>query len=233
MKIQLLKKLEEYPLFTINEFVRIAGKSPEYARTMIYRLRKERLLYQVEKGKYSVHDDPLVFSSYIIIPSYISFWTALRFHNLTEQLPKNIMLASPKSKNEIKFQGTKIAFFKTNHFWGYKKERYRNFEIFVAEKEKAIIDCMLLKNTPFDEVAKAVAKKELDSKKMAEYAIKAKNISLMKRLGYIMEYFGLDAEPLVRYLDNNYISLDWNAPKEGEKNKNWKIILNRRLDDIY
>lgn len=233
MKIQLLKKLEEYPLFTMNEFVRITGKSPEYARTMLYRLKKEKLLHQIEKGKYSVHDDPLVFSSHIVIPSYISFWSALRFHNLTEQLPKNIMIASAKSKHEINFHGTKIRFFKTKQLWGYKKERYASFEIFVAEKEKCIIDCLLIKNTPFDEIAKAVAKKELDEKKLAEYAIRVKNISLIKRLGYIMEYFGLDAEALAKHLDSNFVLLDWNAPKKGEKNKKWKIIVNRRLNDIY
>ena len=233
MKIQLLKKLEEYPLFTINEFVRITGKSPEYARTMLHRLKKEKLIYTVEKGKYSVHDDPLVFSSHIIIPSYISFWSGLRFHNLTEQLPKDIMIASAKPKHEINFQGTKIIFFKTKQLWGCKKERYAGFDIFVAEKEKCIIDCFLLKNTPFDEIAKAVARKEFDEKKLAEYAIRAKNITLMKRLGYIMEYFGLYAETLTKYLDNNFIPLDWNAPKKGEKNKKWKITANRRLDDIY
>ena len=233
MKIQLLKKLEEYPLFTMNEFVRIVGKSPEYARTMIYRLKKERLLYMIEKGKYTVHDDPMVFSSYIVTPSYISFWTALRFHNLTEQLPKDIMMASAKPKHEIDFQGTKIRFFKTKQLWGYKKERYAGFDVFVAEKEKCIVDCLLLKNTPFDEVAKAVAKKELDEKKITEYAVRTKNISLMKRLGYIMEYFGMDVEPLTKHLDNNLIPLDWNAPKKGEKNKKWKITVNRRLDDIY
>ncbi|TRZ54957.1 hypothetical protein D4Q76_01350 [archaeon] len=233
MKIQLLKKLEEYPLFTMNEFVRITGKSQEYARTMIYRLKKEKLLYMIEKGKYTVHDDPMIFSSYIVIPSYISFWSGLRFHNLTEQLPKNIMIASAKPKHEIDFQGTKIRFFKTKQLWGYKKERYAGFDIFVAEKEKCIIDCLLLKNTPFDEVAKAVAKKELDEKKIAEYAVRTKNISLMKRLGYVMEYFGIDAETLTKYLDNNFIPLDWNAPKKGGKNKKWKITVNRRLDDIY
>lgn len=233
MKIQLLKKLEEYPLFTMNEFVRITGKSPEYARTMLYRLKKEKLLYRIEKGKYSVHDDPMAFSSYIVIPSYISFWSGLRLHNLTEQLPKDIMIASAKPKHEIDFQGTRIRFFKTKQLWGYKKERYAGFDIFVAEKEKSIIDCLLLKNLPFDEVAKAVARKELDEKKLAEYAIRVKNISLMKRLGYVMEYFGMDAEMLIKLLDNNFIPLDWNAPKKGEKNKKWKIIVNRRLDDIY
>ena len=65
------------------------------------------------------------------------------------------------------------------------------------------------------------------------YALKTKNKSLIKRLGYIMENFGLNAEGLSKHLDNNYILLDWNGVKKGTKNKKWKIIENRRLHDIY
>lgn len=232
-KIILVKSLEEYPLFTFNEFVRITGKSSEYARTYLYRLKKEGLIFRIEKGKYTVHDDPLIFSSGIAVPSYISFWTAIRFYGFTEQLPKDIMLASPKPKETITFRGTKIRFFKTKHIWGYKKERYGNFDIFVAEKEKCIIDSMLLKNTPFDEIAKAVMTRDFDEKKLAEYAIKTKNKSLIKRLGYMMESYGLNAEELAGHLDNNYVLLDWSGAKKGAKNKKWKIIENRRLHDIY
>ncbi|MBU4245964.1 MAG: type IV toxin-antitoxin system AbiEi family antitoxin domain-containing protein [Nanoarchaeota archaeon] len=232
-KIALIKSLEEYPLFTFNEFVRITGKSSEYARTCLYRLKKEGLIFRIEKGKYTVHDDPLIFSSNIAVPSYISFWTAIRFYSFTEQLPKDIMLASPKPKETITFRGTKIRFFKTKHVWGYKKERYGNFDIFVAEKEKCIIDSLLLKNTPFDEIAKSVRTKEFDGKKLAEYALKTKNKSLIKRLGYIMERFGLNAEAFAGHLDNNCILLDRSGAKKGTKNKKWKIIENRRLHDIY
>ncbi len=232
-KIALIKTLEEYPLFTFNEFVRITGKSSEYARTYLYRLKKEGLIFRIEKGKYTVHDDPLIFSSHIAVPSYISFWTAIRFYGFTEQLPKDIMLAAPKPKEAITFHGTKIRFFKTKHVWGYKKERYGNFDIFVAEKEKCIIDSMLLKNTPFDEIAKTIKTKDFDEKKLAEYALKTKNKSLIKRLGYMMEIFGLSAETLSKHPDNNYISLDWSGTKKGAKNMKWKIIENRRLHDIY
>jgi predicted transcriptional regulator of viral defense system len=143
------------------------------------------------------------------------------------------MIASPKSKKTIDFQGTKIRFFKTKHMWGYKKQRYMDFDILVAEKEKCIIDSLLIKNIIFDEIVKAIGTKEFDSKKLVEYAIKTKNKSLMKRIGYLMGKFGFETEELIKHLDNNYILLDWNGIKKGERNKKWKIIVNRRLNDIY
>lgn len=232
-KIEIIRELEKRPLFTFNEFVRMIAKTQKYARTYLYRLKKENHIFQVERGKYTVFDDPMIVSSHIMVPSYISFWTAIRFHNLTEQLPVDIMIAVPKSKKAIEFQGVKLRFFKMKHMWGYKKQRYRDFDIFVAEKEKCIVDSLLLKNTPFDEIAKAVKTKDFDARKLAEYGIKAGNKSLMKRLGYLMENFELETEKLARHLDNNYILLDWSGTEKGKKDKKWKIIVNRRLDDIY
>lgn len=231
-KIEIIRKLEKYPLFTFNEFVRLTNKNQAYARTYLHRLKKEGLIFQIERGKYTVFDDPMLFSSYIIVPSYISFWTAIRFYNLTEQLPRDVMIASPKPRKNIEFLGTKIRFFKTKHVWGYRKQRYLEFDIFVADKEKSIIDSLLLKNIPFDEIAKAIRTKELDKKLLVEYAIKAGNKSLIKRLGYVMGVCGMNADKLTKQLDNNYVLLDWNGRKNGEKNKKWKIIANRRLDDI-
>lgn len=231
-KIKLLRELQKYPLFTFNDFVRETRFKAKYAKLSIFRLKKEKLIFEIERGKYTVFDDPMAFASLIITPSYISFWTSLKFYNLTEQLPKDIMIASSKTKKQIIFNKSKIQFFKTKNMWGYKKQRYEGFDIFIAEPEKAIIDSSLLKNVPFDEIIKAVKTKEFNADKLIEYAIRTGNKSLIKRLGLIMDYFGFNTEKLLSYKDNNYIVLDWNSKKQGKKNKKWKIIDNRRLDDI-
>lgn len=231
--MKIIKLLGKRPIFSINEFARITGKGAGYSRLYLHRLNKDGLVFRIERGKYTVFDDPMIFSSHIVLPSYISFWTAIRFHGLTEQLPRDIMLASPKSRKNLEFKGTRIRFFRTSNIWGYGKQRYGDFDIFVADKEKCIIDSLLLKNVPFDEIAKAIETRELDENTIADYAIKAGDKSLIKRIGYIMEAFGMDATKLEMRLDNNYILLDWHGPKAGKKNKKWKIIENRRLRDIH
>ncbi len=230
-KIELLKELEDYPLFMFNDFVRITGASTAYARTMLYRLKREGLIFFIERGKYTVHKDPLIFASYIFLPSYISFWTALRFYNLTDQLPREIAVATPVYKKSLKFAETPITFTKIREFWGYKKERYGRFEIFIAEKEKCVIDSLLVRKVPLDEIFGALQTKELNIEKLIEFAIRTKNKSLIKRLGYLLELCEIDASDLHEkiYTDRNYIALDWNFPKKGERNPRWKLIINKVL----
>jgi len=228
-KIQLIDKLKIYPLFTFNDFIRITKKRREYARTLLYRLRKENIIYKIEKGKYTLHEDPLIFASYIQLPSYISFWTALRFYNFTEQLPNEITIATKKARDEINFLGNKIKFIKMKSFFGYRKERYGEFYIFIADKEKAIIDSLLIKNVPLDEIIKAIKSRIIDNNKLINYAIKTKNKALIKRLGFLLERNGYKCKVLKKYIDYNYILLDPMFEEKGEKNNEWKIIVNRSI----
>lgn len=226
-KLQLLKKLETFPMFTENDVAKITNKSPEYVRKLLYRANREGLIKRIERGKYTLHEDGMVFASYLSIPSYISLWSALRYYNMTQLQPYAIFVMSPVSKIIVKFQNTSIVFKKTKHMFGYKKERYADFNIFMAEREKAIIDSMLFK-LPLQDIAEALNDKELDFEKLSEYAKKTKSISLMKRLGYILEKkkgnsYGLNA------LDNNYALLDYLGKKKGRKDRRWKLVINTML----
>ena len=124
--IELLKKLGKFPLFTENDVAKIINKGRDYVKTSIYRLHKKGLITRIEKGKYSLYDDPLIFSSYITTPSYFSLWTALRYYNLTQQQPLDLFVISPISRKPIKLKNEKIFFSKTKHMYGYKKLRYED-----------------------------------------------------------------------------------------------------------
>lgn len=230
--VNLLKILSDYPLFTLNDFAKITRSTQKYARTHLYRLKKQGLIFRIEKGKYTLHDDPMIYASYIAMPSYISFWTAIRYYGLTEQLPLTIMISAARPRKGLESAGRKIRFFKMRHMWGYKKERYSGFDIFIAEKEKCIIDSLLIRNIPFDEIAKAVNPEEIDMKKLEMYALKTGNKSAMKRAGYLMELRGFDAGKLLNNIDNNYIALNWDGVKRGKKNRKWKISVNWRESDF-
>ena len=230
--IELLEELRKMPMFTINDLSKLLRKDEKYVRVAAYRLKNKSLINRIERGKYTVYDDPVVFASSIAAPSYISFWTALRIYNLTEQLPTEVMVAVPKPRKEILFGSQRITFTKIRHLWGYIKMRYRDFDIMIAEKEKAVIDCMLSKNVPFDEAAKAVLSGELDYEKLMEYARKTENGSLAKRIGFLIEKQGRDASSLLDLIDSNYITLDWSFEKKGRKDFRWKVIINAKLDQI-
>ena len=225
--IILLKKLENYPLFTEKDLAKIINKSPKYVKTLLYRLNKQDFIKRIERGKYTLYNDPLIFSTYIMIPSYLSLWTAFRYYNWIQQQPFEIFVVSHINKKSIRFQNTKIMFFKTKHIFGYKKERYSDFDIFIAEKEKAIIDALLF-HLPIEDIINALEDKEIDFIKLAEYSKRTKNVSLIKRLGYILEKKKNNSCGL-KALDNNYIPLDYLKKKKGKKDSKWKLIINTEL----
>jgi len=220
----LLKKLERLPLFTENDVSKIINKSAKYVKTLLYRLNKNELIKRIEKGKYTLYDDAIIYVSHITTPSYISLWTALRYYNMTQQQPTSLFIMVPKKRKNINKKISSIHFVSTKNMFGYKKERYSDFDIFIAEPEKAIIDSMLFK-IPLEDIIIALNSSEIDFDKLSIYANITKNKSLIKRLGYLIEKktgktYNLKAN------DNNYISLDYNKKKAGKKNKKWRLIIN-------
>ena len=159
-RISLIKRLEKYPIFTLKTVSEIIEKERNYSKLVIYRLKKYKLIYEIEKNKYTLNKDPLIIASNIIWPSYISGWSALRYYNLTEQLPQavNVITTRARKKRKINFNNTKIIFTKIRpkYFFGYKRERYDNFDIFIADKEKALIDSALLRKVSFQEISSII-----------------------------------------------------------------------------
>ena len=225
--IDVLRKFGKLPLFTENDAAKIVNKSPKYVRTLLYRLNKSALIKRIERGKYTVHGDPTIFLSYIAVPSYIGLWTALRHYGMTGQQPFGFFVITPFPRRSIIYEGMRIKFAVTKHMFGYKKERYSDFDIFISDREKTIIDSLLFK-IPIQDINLALVGREINPKKLSDYAKKTGNAALIKRLGYLLEKekgksYGL------RALDKNYAKLDYLSGGSGKKDRKWRLIINTRL----
>ena len=226
--ILLLKKLQNYPLFTQNDVVKITAKRASYTKVLLSRLVKKGYIKRVERGKYTVIEDALVFASHIYTPSYLSSWTGLRFYDMTTQLPIQTLVFLPIYKKPIKTEDWTIVFIKTRHMWGYEKLRRGDFDIFMADREKIIIDCLLTRINSA-EIFEALKSEEIDSRKLIQYAEKTKSTALIKRLGFLLERLGKDAQPLLKYVDNNYVLLD--RQKTGfRKSLKWRVKYSELYD---
>ena len=235
-KINLIRELERYPVFNLKTLREIIEKDSSYSKLVVYRLKKDKLIFEIEKNKYTTKKDTLLISSNIIWPSYISGWSAIRHYNLTEQLPQTILVITTKKrkKKEINFNNTKIVFTKVRqkYFFGYRKERYGNFDIFIAEKEKALIDSALFKKISFSEIFDIMRNniKDINIDLLISYLIKIKNKALIKRFGFLLDKLGVDKyNKLNKFINSKYVILDYALEKKGKKNKKWKVIENVRL----
>ena len=86
------------------------------AYTLLERLTRQGLVVAVEKGKYllvglqpeRVLGNPLFIAAQLAHPSYISYWSALHYHGLTEQAP--IRSLSPLPARSVRSLFRAIAF---------------------------------------------------------------------------------------------------------------------------
>jgi predicted transcriptional regulator of viral defense system len=238
VKIETYKLLEKHVIFNAKKVSEISQKSRAYSRLLISRMLKRGQIYKIERNKYTVYYDPILIASHIVWPSYVSCWAGLRYYNLTEQLPTVIHVITPRKRlrKEIVFANTKIIFIKIKPrlFFGYNKILYdprKGFEIFVADREKTIIDSALLKKVSFSTLAEIIREKidEIDCKKLIKYLLKIRNITLIKRFGFILERFGVKTNKLQRFVTGRFVLLDYAMPAKGKKNKKWRVVVNVKL----
>ncbi len=234
--IDVLRELEKYAVFDNTIFRSITGKDSAYARLYLHRLKEKGYIFEVKRNRYTLKKDPLIIASRIVWPSYISLWSALRFHNLTEQLPHDVWVITTRklSGKTVMSGNTKIVFVHTKpkYFFGFKKMMLGGFEVFMAEPEKAIIDGMLFRKISCSELAFIIREnfRSLDIKKLVNFATLTENKSLIKRLGYLLETSGANYHSkLKKYIDNAFIPLEYGMPAKGEKDNKWRIIKNQSV----
>jgi len=231
--LQIVKKLQEYPTFNIDTFANIIDKDKTYAKMHLNRLKNRCIVKQIQRNVYTVQEDPLIIASRIIWPSYISLWAAFRYHNLTEQIPNKIsvMTTRSKSREKIQIMNTTIIFEKIRPSWffGFSKIKIQDFEVFMAEPEKALIDAILLKKISTAEIYSLLQNniKNISTKKIVDYILRTKNSALAKRYGWMLESLGCNhAKKLKKQAYKTIIPLDIARPITGPKDKKWGIIVN-------
>ena len=231
--LQILKKLEEYPAFNIDTFANIIDNDKTYAKMHLNRLKNRGIVKQIQRNVYTVQEDPLIIASRIIWPSYISLWAAFRYHNLTEQIPNRISVVTTRSKSRESIQttNTTIIFEKIRPSWffGFSKIKIQDFEVFMAEPEKALIDAVLLKKISTAEIYFLLKEniKNISTKKIVNYILRTKNHALAKRFGWMLESLGCNyAKRLEKQTYKTMIPLDITRPIAGLNDKKWGVIVN-------
>ena len=176
MKDAVRKALQEYPVFTVRDLASLLIKQRDYAYLQAYRWKKKKLIHEIEKGKYTLEEDPFLVSSWVVWPSYISGWAALHYYHLTEQLPFTIQVITTRRRRKkvLSYGNAKIEFItvKPIFFLGFQRVIYQQREIFIAEKEKALIDAIAAKKMSLTESIEIIKnnKGKINRRKLFFYA---------------------------------------------------------------
>ncbi len=236
--LDFIRTLEAYekPVFTVNDVSKVIDADKKYARVYLNRLKAKGVVEAVERDKYVLAGThPYVAATNLVFPSYMSFLTALHYYGATTQIPGIIYIASTRSKKSLTLKGYSLEFvkLKKERFFGYTREKFQGKFIFVAEKEKLIVDSLFLPwYCPVDEIYNAMGDEKLSIDTLVEYGLRMDSIVTIKRLGYLLEKRGTDVyERLKPGLNRKYDPLNPLLPKKGEKNVKWRLIINEVFSD--
>jgi len=237
---------EDKKIFSIEDVKGIIERNPKRVMSSLIKkkwvLPLKRGLYAIVpldigvKGADSFILHNFVIASHLVDPYYIGYWSALNYHGLTEQIPRTTFIATTKSKLPLEILGADYYFvgIGKKKFFGFERIDIEGFKVNISNPEKTIADCL---DHPehcggIDEIARAIYfnHEELDLKKVYTYAERMGNLTILKRLGYILEVTGL----FERYKgifsrfkpSKGYPALDPLSVKKGKHNSRWGLLVN-------
>ena len=174
---------------------------------------------------------------------YLSHASAMEIHQMVTQPQLVVYVTSPRPLRPRTVLGTEFRFVRckpehvfglTDH-WATKTEKVR-----VSDLERTVIDG--LKQSEycggFTEVAKGfwMRRGDIDPERLADYALRLGVGAVVRRLGFLLEAFDVDAphalDRLSERLTASYAVLDPMMPDEGKYLARWRLRLNVEPEEL-
>jgi predicted transcriptional regulator of viral defense system len=174
---------------------------------------------------------------------YVSHASAMEVHQMVTQPQFVTFTSTPRAIRPRMVLGAEFRFvrckpehlFGITDYWATKTQRVR-----VSNLERTVLDG--LKQSEhcggFSEVAKGfwMRREDIDPGKLADYALRLGVGAVIRRLGFLLELFDVDAsgeiERLQERLTLSYAVLDPMLPVEGKYLARWRLRLNVEPEEI-
>lgn len=147
--VEIDKKLSQSGLrvFTDREFRSVTGATPMSAKFLLIRYTRGGLLRRLKRGLYAVEGrlpSKWALANRLYQPSYISLESALSYYGLIPETVYSVTSVATKSTRDFDVLGTSYQFrtIKRKAFLGYRSIVVEGQTVLMAEKEKALADCL-------------------------------------------------------------------------------------------
>lgn len=155
-------------VYNANQLSNLISKNKKITSVYISRLINKKLVEKIQKGTISTTNNNLIIATQLLESSYISLNSALLFHDLLTQIPKNIECVTTINSKYLKSQ--KIYYHKINpkYYFGFKKYKIENSYAFIADPEKAILDGLYYNKYDLDYIL--ALKSKINYPKLKKYS---------------------------------------------------------------
>jgi len=242
--------------FSISDVVKISGLRPKSARNFIASLVHRGVATRLKPGLFILVPfelgrereylgNPFVLAGALSRTNdcFISHASAMELHQMLTQPQFVIYATSPRAirprtvlRAEFRFVRCKPhQLFGVTRLWITGTDQVR-----VSDLERTVVDGLRQPRYcgGFTEVAKGfwMRRESIDPDRLVDYALRLKVGAVIRRLGFLLELFELDApRPLDRLRDrltSSYAVLDPTLPEEGKFLARWRLQLNVMPDEI-
>lgn len=146
-----LRELNKDIYFRVEKVAKTLDINTSSARVLCNRYVKAGFFIRIKRDFYILRekwenlgkDEFYKIANLLQVPSYISFFTALNFYEVTTQVQRNFF-ESASVKRTKNFKIEEVVF----NYYKFKPDLYFDFEkkdgIFIASCEKAFLDCIYL-----------------------------------------------------------------------------------------
>jgi predicted transcriptional regulator of viral defense system len=236
--------------FTIADAVRITGLKLPLASSLLHKASKRGLVSRLKRGLFVIVPpelgssaeylgNPYLTARYLAgdAPHFLSHGSAMELHRMVTQPQFVVVISSTKRIPKQTLHGTQFRFVlvKPEHFFGTTKHWVTKQEsVEISDLERTVLDGLLHPEYcgGITDVAKGLWMRHTDVRvaTLLEYASRLHVGSLYRRLGYLLELFGLATEtelqPLRKSLTATYVPLDPLLPREGPHLAKWRLQVN-------
>lgn len=174
-----------YYIFSYEDIVSFyPGEKRDNLKRMIYRWKKKGWVSSLKRGLYELSYPrdfvipDMYISNRLYSPSYVSLETALSNYSIIPEVSMAVTSITTKPTRRFKNEHGLFIYrtVKPHIFTGYYVEKHGNFEILIAEPEKALVDYLYFntyRNRDFDLKGRRLDRDlilKLNKKKVKEYA---------------------------------------------------------------
>lgn len=243
-------------LFTHADVQEIAGLTAKSSRNLVAGLVNRGLATRLKPGLFILvpfelgRERQYLGNPYVVARElgdtpeyYVSHASAMDLHQMVTQPQLAVFVTSPKAIRPRTVLGTEFRFVRCKRedlfgiieLWATKTERVR-----VSDLERTVIDGLKQPEHcgGLTEVAKGfwMRRDAIAVPKLVDYALRVGVGAVVRRLGFLLETFEIDAptdiERLRAALTATYAPLDPLMPAEGPWHARWRVRVNVEPDEL-
>lgn len=242
---------------TVDEVAALVGVEPGSVSDSLQRARAARKVVSVTKGGWVPvppefreagappplhYIDPLM--RHLGHPYYVGFLSAARLHGASHQVPMVLQVATPALLRDRTIGGSRIQFIRRSTT-ADRPTVLRNVptgRVTVSSAEATVLDLVEAPDlgAGLGNVATVIGDllfdTAIDLERLAAAAA-GYPTAVAQRVGYLVEFMAneigvtVDLEALDEVLaEAPYVALDPHGPREGERDRRWRVIVNTDIE---